>query len=117
MQEFESQSSILASLVVSIFVLGWASGPLVVSPLSELHGRLWIYHASNSLFVVFTIGCALSNSLNMLLAFRFLAGATGSAVLSIGGGTVADLFVQDEHGTAMTVWTMGISRLVQNWNY
>ena len=43
----------------------------------------------------------------MLIVFRFLTGSVGSAVLNIGGGTIADLFVQEQRGTAMTFWTMG----------
>jgi multidrug resistance protein len=107
MSEFGSNNSRLASLVISIYVFGLASGPLVVSPMSELYGRLWPYHVSNVLFIIFTVACALSSNLGMLIAFRFLAGSVGSAVLNIGGGTVADLFVREERGKAMTLWTVG----------
>ena len=107
MSEFGSSNPKLASLVISIYVLGLASGPLIVSPMSELYGRLWVYHVTNVLFIIFTVACAVSSSIGMLIAFRFLAGAVGSAVLNIGGGTVADLFVQEERGKAMTVWTVG----------
>lgn len=107
MREFQSSNAKLSSFTISVYVLGWASGPLVVSPMSELYGRLWVYHISNVLFVAFTIACAASRSLGMLIAFRFLAGAVGSAVLNIGGGTIADLFMQEERGGAMTVWTLG----------
>jgi multidrug resistance protein len=107
MSEFGSDNSRLASLVISIYVFGLASGPLVVSPMSELYGRLWAYNVSNVLFIVFTVACAVSSKLGVLIAFRFLAGSAGSAVLNIGGGTVGDLFVREERGKAMTLWTIG----------
>ncbi len=107
MSNFHSDNSILASFVVSVYILGFALGPLAIAPLSELYGRLPLYHATNITFVLFTVACALSSSLNMLIGFRFLAGISGSAVLTIGGGTVADMFIQEERGKAMAVWTVG----------
>lgn len=98
---------ILGSLVVSIFILGYALGPMVVAPLSEMYGRVILYHISNVLFVVFTIACAVSSNIGMLIAFRLLAGIAGSTVLTIGGGTVTDMFIQEERGGAMAIWSMG----------
>jgi multidrug resistance protein len=105
--EFQSSSSILASMVVSIYVLGYAVGPLIVAPISEIHGRVPMYHISNVMFVIFTIACAVSTSLPMLIVFRFLAGAAGSTPVSIGGGTFGDLFSVEERGAAMAIWAMG----------
>ncbi|KAI9693735.1 MAG: hypothetical protein M1822_003006 [Bathelium mastoideum] len=101
MAEFHNDSQSLATFVVSVYLLGFAFGPLVVAPLSELYGRLPVYHTSNVLFVIFTIACAVSTSLNMLIGFRFLAGLAGSTVLTNGGGTIADMIVQEKRGGAM----------------
>ncbi|KAL9105186.1 MAG: hypothetical protein Q9187_008775 [Circinaria calcarea] len=43
----------------------------------------------------------------MLVAFRFFEGCAGSAVITMGGGTIADLFTQAERGVAISVWSMG----------
>ncbi|KAJ5780372.1 benomyl/methotrexate resistance protein [Penicillium paradoxum] len=107
MIDFKSQSSILASFVVSVYVLGYCVGPLIVAPLSEIYGRLPIYHVSNVLFVIFTIACAVSSSLDMLIVFRFFAGLAGSTPLSIGGGTFGDMFKVEERGAAIAIWSMG----------
>lgn len=107
MMEFHSSSTILASMVVSIYILGYSFGPLFIAPLSELYGRRWIYHGSNILFVAFTIACAKSTSLGMLIAFRFLAGMMGATPITIGGGTNADMFRTEERGAAMAIWSMG----------
>ncbi|KAL9052055.1 MAG: hypothetical protein Q9162_005626 [Coniocarpon cinnabarinum] len=104
---FVTTSLLLAGFVVSVYVLGYASGPLVAAPLSELYGRQWVYAISNVFFVIFSIACAVATSLNMLIGFRFLAGIAGSTVIAIGGGTVADLFVQEERGKAMSLWSLG----------
>jgi len=42
--EFDSTNTILGSLVVTIFVLGLATGPLFFAPLSELYGRSYVQH-------------------------------------------------------------------------
>jgi MFS family permease len=63
LREFHSQSSILASLVVSVYVLGIAIGPLVWAPLSEIYGRLPVYNATNILLTIFTVACAVSSNL------------------------------------------------------
>lgn len=38
MAEFASDSSLLSTFVVSVYILGWALGPLVIAPLSEVSG-------------------------------------------------------------------------------
>lgn len=97
----------MGAFAVSIYVLGFAVGPLLLSPLSELYGRLIIYHICGTLYVLFTVGGALSTSLNMLTGFRFLAGCAGSAPLTIGGGSIADMMVPEQRGAAMSVQLFG----------
>lgn len=67
MAEFHSDNSTLASFVVTVFVLGFATGPLLFAPLSELYGRTIVQHTGCIGFVIFSIACALSTSLNMLI--------------------------------------------------
>lgn len=107
LRDFNSSSLTLGGLVVSIYVLGYAAGPIIVAPMSELYGRSPVYHVSNVLFIIFTIACAVSSSLSMLIVFRFFEGVAGSTVITIGGGTVADLFIPEERGKAMAIWSMG----------
>lgn len=92
---------------MSVYNVGLAIGPLIVAPMSEMYGRLLPYHVTNVLFTIFTACCALSPNLPALIIFRMLAGMEASAVLTVGGATVADLFVQEERGQAMAIWTFG----------
>ena len=107
MAEFHSSNSTLETLVVTIFILGFAFGPMVVAPLSEIHGRRPIYLISNLLFCIMTVACALSNSLAMLIVFRFLAGCAGSTAITLGGATIGDAFPVNRRGAAMAIWGMG----------
>lgn len=107
MQELGITSSIVGSLTVSIYVLGFAVGPLILAPLSELYGRMVIYQTTNAIFLAFTLGCALAKNTGMFLAFRFIAGCAGSAPMTIGGGTIADVFPQEQRGGVMGLLALG----------
>lgn len=107
MRDFHSTSEDLATFVVSVYLLGFAAGPLVVAPLSEMYGRLPVYHVCNVIFIGWTVACALAKSMNMLIGFRFLAGCFGIAPITNGGGTIADLMAPEKRGAAMAIWAMG----------
>ena len=49
--EFKSNSSELATFCISVYVLGLAAGPMVFAPLSEIYGRVPVYHVTNVGFV------------------------------------------------------------------
>ena len=107
LRDFGTDSDTLATFVVSVFVLGFAFGPLLMAPLSELYGRTIIYHVCNVLFVIFSILCAVAKNMSSLIAFRFFAGFAGVAVVTCGGGTIADIMPPERRGAAMSVWSMG----------
>lgn len=95
MKEFGNSDLAMASLVVSVYVLGFAFGPLIMAPLSEIYGRVPIFHACNVGFVAFLVACALAPSMNSLIAFRFLSGLFGSCAITNGGGSIADMVTQE----------------------
>lgn len=107
MKDFNSNNSQLASLTVSVYVVGFCVGPLVLSPLSEHYGRSPLYHGSNVFFLIFSIACAVSTNLAMFIVFRFLQGLAGCLPITLGGGTIADLYPPERRGTAMAIWTLG----------
>lgn len=108
MDELHSNNENLAIIVISIFVLGFAFGPLIAAPISESHGRLMVYNVSNILFLVFNIACAVSSNMGMLVAFRFLAGCVGGTPMAIGGGTIHDLIRREKRGMAMGIFGGGL---------
>ncbi|KIV78494.1 hypothetical protein, variant 1 [Exophiala sideris] len=107
MDEFHITNETVGSLIVSIYLLGYVIGPLGIAPLSEVYGRLPLYHACNAMFVIWSLACALAPNTGALLVFRILAGIAGSCPLTIGGGSIADLIVQEKRGAAMAIFAMG----------
>lgn len=51
MVEFHTTSQELAAFCVSVYVLGFAAGPMLFAPLSELYGRQIVYNTTNVGFI------------------------------------------------------------------
>jgi MFS family permease len=81
--EFHIEDQIESQLMLSIFVLAFAIGPLLFSPLSEVYGRIVVLQSANMIFLVFNIACGVCQSKGQMIAFRFLAGLGGSAPLTV----------------------------------
>ncbi|KIW16762.1 hypothetical protein PV08_03952 [Exophiala spinifera] len=88
-------------LLVTIWELGEAGGPLLIAPLSELFGRYPVVNTANILFISATVLAALCQSTPLFIAARCLTGvAVASNVLN--PAIVGDMFVSDQRGTAMS---------------
>ncbi|KAI1196153.1 major facilitator superfamily domain-containing protein [Nemania serpens] len=96
----------LGTAGLSLFVLGIALGPLVLGPLSEFYGRRPVYLVSWSLFVIWLIPSAVAQNIATMLVARFLDGFTGSAFLSVIGGTVSDVFPREQIQAPMILISM-----------
>jgi multidrug resistance protein len=97
----------LATFVVSVYILGFAFGPLIVAPLSEYSGRTIVYNTCNVLFLIFNIASAVAPNLASLVVFRFLCGVAGVTPTTIGSGTIADFMPAETRGKAMALWSLG----------
>lgn len=104
MSEFGCSQEV-ATLGLSFFIWGLGVGPLFLSPLSEFYGRRNIYICSFSLFLVWIIPCALAKNTQTMIIARFFSGLSGSAFLSVAGGTVGDMFDRHELAFPMMLYT------------
>ncbi|KAL6240839.1 hypothetical protein RBB50_012254 [Rhinocladiella similis] len=99
-------SEIEKSLMLSIFVLAYAIGPLFLGPLSEIYGRVIVLQLSNLFFLAFNIGCGFAQTKDQLIAFRFLSGLGGSAPLALGGGVLSDCWRAEERGKSISIYSL-----------
>lgn len=78
-----STSSQMIGWSLSIFLLGMAIGQLVYGPLSQKFGKKPVLMSSLAIFSVGTIICAMTNSVELLLAGRFVQsiGAAGATII------------------------------------
>lgn len=95
----------VATLGLSFFVVGLGCGPMFLSPLSEFYGRRPIYMVSFAFFVIWLIPSAVAKNIQTMLIARFFDGLSGSAFLSVAGGTVGDMFSRNELQAPMMIYT------------
>ncbi|ORY88374.1 major facilitator superfamily domain-containing protein, partial [Leucosporidium creatinivorum] len=95
-----------ATVAIYIFVIGVV--PLLWAPYAGLYGRRPIYLVSLPIYTLGSLGVALSNSLAALIITRIIQGAGSSAVLSVGAGTIGDLYPRHRRGAAMGYFYSGI---------
>jgi len=89
---------------LSVYILGFAIGPMTLAPLSEHWGRNPVYIWSWLFLVLFHIPLALAQNIVLIIIFRLLAGIAGSAPVTNAGGTVSDLFGRNGNGAAMAIY-------------
>ena len=70
-------------MILSVFVLGYAVGPLVLGPCSEVFGRMHVLQLANSIFLAFNIGCGFAQTKSQMIAFRFMCGLGGAAPMAV----------------------------------
>ncbi|MCJ1393860.1 hypothetical protein MMC18_006736 [Xylographa bjoerkii] len=104
--EFLITNEVEQQLVLSVFVLAYAVGPLFLGPLSEIYGRVPVLQLANLVYLVFNTACGFSKTSGQMIAFRFLAGLGGSAPLALGGGVLSDAWSADERGAAISIYSL-----------
>ncbi|KAH6657917.1 polyamine transporter 3 [Truncatella angustata] len=103
--ELHIENKAVQEMVLSVYLLGFAIGPLIASPLSETFGRVRIVQSWNLLYLVFNAGCGASRTKEAVIVLRFISGIFASATLGIGGGTIGDMFRPKERGKGVAIYS------------
>lgn len=93
-------------LLLALFVLGFALGPLVWAPVSEAYGRRWSMLPAVLVLGLFSVGSASSKTSAALLATRFLGGVFGSAPISNVAAALGDIYSPTTRGVAMAFYSI-----------
>ncbi|KAJ5381066.1 uncharacterized protein N7496_003494 [Penicillium cataractarum] len=97
-------STPVATLGLSLYVLGFAIGPLFWAPVGEVYGRQVSFFISLLFMAAFLAGCAGAQNIWTLCILRFFAGSFGSAPLTNGGGTISDIFSARQRGLGLSLY-------------
>ncbi|MFA6264430.1 MAG: multidrug effflux MFS transporter [Pseudolabrys sp.] len=81
-----------AQFTISGFLLGFAIGQIVYGPFSDRHGRKPLLLLSIGIFLVATVLCVISTSIEMLVAARLLQAFGGSGGVVLSRAVVRDLY-------------------------
>ncbi|KAL2042548.1 hypothetical protein N7G274_005042 [Stereocaulon virgatum] len=103
-KEFGVSTEVM-TLGTSLFVLGFALGPIIWGPLSELYGRQPPLFFGFACFVIFNIPVAVAQNVETIMLCRFFGGLFGSAPLAIIGGALADFWGPVERGFALGLFS------------
>ncbi|KAI0075274.1 MFS general substrate transporter [Panus rudis PR-1116 ss-1] len=95
---------VVACLSVSLMVVGFGIGPLIWAPLSELVGRRPVWIIPSFIYVIFNIPCAVAQNIQTLLISRFFCGVFSSAPFALAGGTISDIWDNEERGFAIAIF-------------
>ncbi|KAI9366747.1 MFS multidrug transporter [Zopfochytrium polystomum] len=104
--EFGLTTKLQVEMIISIYVVAFGVGPLIVGPLSEIYGRRWLMLLSNISFLVFNVACSVSSNYAEMIVFRFLAALLGSGPIAIGAGIISDMFSAEQFGVAVNMYSL-----------
>ena len=98
----------VAVLSISLYVLGFAFGPLCWAPVSEQFGRRWSLLPAMVCLGLFSIGTATSKNISSILVTRFFGGLFGSAPVSNVAAALGDVWTPRARGVAVTFYAVAV---------
>ena len=107
MKDFQV-SRVVATLGTSLSMIGYATGPMLWSPLSEVPqvGRNPVYIGTLAIFVLFQLPIVYATNIETVLVFRFLASFFGSPAMALGGATVNDMYLPLKRTYGLGLWEL-----------
>lgn len=107
MKEF-GVSQTVATLGTSLSLLGYAIGPMLWSPLSEVPqmGRKTIYIVTLAVFLLLKLPIVLASNIETVLIFRFLSAFAGSPAQATGGATISDMYLPRDRSYGLGLWEL-----------
>lgn len=99
---------------LSSFFMGICFGQLLSGPLLDRFGRKRPLYIGLFIYILASIGCGLSDSVEMLIAFRFLQALGGCVGMVAPNAVVRDLFPVDESARvfSMLILILGVSPIL-----
>jgi MFS family permease len=95
-------------LNVSLYIVGFAVGPLLWAPVSELFGRKWSILPAMYILTLFSIGTATSTTPAAMFITRFFGGAFGSAPVSNVSAALGDIYEPKARGFAVSLYAVAV---------
>ncbi|KAE8382465.1 major facilitator superfamily domain-containing protein [Aspergillus bertholletiae] len=95
----------VSALSSSLYIMGYASGPLIWAPMSELKGRRLPIVFAMMGFGIFNIAVAVAKDLQTLMISRFFCGIFGSCPLAVVAAVFSDIYDNRTRGIAIAVFS------------
>ncbi|KAL6927471.1 hypothetical protein ACO0SA_003769 [Hanseniaspora valbyensis] len=101
-------AQVVGILGITLYVLGFAFGPVVYGPLSELYGRRNLLIISSFGFTLFQFAVATGENLQTIMICRFFAGCVGAAPLAVIPAAMSDMFDNYTRGKVIAVFSLTV---------
>ncbi|MGN8022419.1 multidrug effflux MFS transporter [Phyllobacterium sp. 22229] len=105
-KDLSAENNVVQMSLLAFFI-SFAIFQLIYGPLSDMWGRKAPLYMGIGLFALASVGCALSNDIETLIAFRFLQGIGGAA-----GMVIPRAIVRDMHTGVQAARLMSLLMLV-----
>ncbi|MBS0648019.1 MAG: multidrug effflux MFS transporter [Verrucomicrobia bacterium] len=108
-------------LLLSMNFLGLCLSCLFFGPASDAYGRKAILGSGLCIFMLGSIGCALTHSLQWMIFFRFLQGIGCGAIVSAGLAGFFDIYPSDQSSRLVSICNgtiggmMALAPILGNW--
>ncbi|XMA09045.1 hypothetical protein WAI453_001836 [Rhynchosporium graminicola] len=106
--EYIGVSKEVTVLVISLYIIGFAFGPLCWAPISEIWGRRMSLLPAMVCLGLFSIGTAVGKNAQTIFVTRFFAGLFGSAPVSNVTAALGDIWEPKFRGTAVTFYAVAV---------
>jgi EmrB/QacA subfamily drug resistance transporter len=100
--------------VVNAYLIATVVTVLIAGKLSDLYGRKWVLTGGIGIFIVGSILCGFSDTMNELIIFRGLQGVGAGAIMGLTFIIIGDLFPPAERGkyVGLLSGVFGISSVI-----
>lgn len=95
---------------LSVYIVGFAVSQLFYGPLSDRFGRRPVLFVGVGLYIAASIACALAQTVDELIAFRFLQAVGASCGPVLGRAVVRDYYKREEAARVMS-WVISVMAL------
>lgn len=95
----------VAVLSSTMYIMGYATGPLIWAPLSELNGRRPGIIIGMFGFAIFNTAVAVAKDIQTLMICRFFSGVFGSAPLAVVAAVFSEIYSNRTRGAAISCFS------------
>lgn len=91
-----------AQMTLSTYILGFAVGQLLYGPMADSLGRKPVILGGTLVFAAAAVACALSQTIDMLIAMRFFHGLAAAAASVVINALMRDIYPKEEFSRMMS---------------
>jgi EmrB/QacA subfamily drug resistance transporter len=106
---FFSTNIAVTEWVITAYLINLLGFVLLFGRLGDFYGHERIYMAGLLSFVVTSVLCSLSSSIELLIVFRALQGIAAALMISVSMGLVKDAFPLNQTGKALGIYAVAIA--------